>query len=71
MPFAQVLTNNLNAKWGYTPIRDNNIVASLTDPYNLNAKWGYTPIRDNNKIGSLTDPYSYSFSCSLNFEEWT
>ncbi|KAL2738402.1 hypothetical protein V1477_011761 [Vespula maculifrons] len=38
---------------------------------NLNAKWGYTPIRDNNKVGSLTDPYSYSFSCALNFEEWT
>ncbi|KAL2738414.1 hypothetical protein V1477_011773 [Vespula maculifrons] len=94
---------NLNAKWGYTPIRDNNKVGSLTDPYklnamwglkndvglcvglrpvnleifadairaNLNAKWGYTPIRDNNKVGSLTDPYSYSFSCALNFEEWT
>ncbi|KAL2744603.1 hypothetical protein V1477_007145 [Vespula maculifrons] len=38
---------------------------------NLNAKWGYTPTRDDNKVGSLTDPYSYSFSCALNFEEWT
>ncbi|KAL2744601.1 hypothetical protein V1477_007143 [Vespula maculifrons] len=38
---------------------------------NLNTKWGYTPTRDDNKVGSLTDPYSYSFSCALNFEEWT
>ncbi|KAL2744600.1 hypothetical protein V1477_007142 [Vespula maculifrons] len=38
---------------------------------NLNAKWGYTPTRDDNKVGSLTDAYSYSFSCALNFEEWT
>ncbi|KAL2744602.1 hypothetical protein V1477_007144 [Vespula maculifrons] len=69
--FADDIRVNLNTKWGYTPTRDDNKVGSLTDPYNLNAKWGYTPTRDDNKVGHMTDPYSYSFSCALNFEEWT
>ncbi|KAL2741862.1 hypothetical protein V1477_009491 [Vespula maculifrons] len=33
MPYVQVLTNNLNAKWGYTASRDDNNIGSLADLY--------------------------------------
>ncbi|KAL2750152.1 hypothetical protein V1477_001648 [Vespula maculifrons] len=33
VPFVQVLTNNLNVKWGYTASRDDNNIGSLADLY--------------------------------------
>ncbi|KAF7394494.1 hypothetical protein HZH66_007668 [Vespula vulgaris] len=80
--FTDVIRVRTTTKWGLRPtfiIAGSVVRCTTTSELRnfhrchsyLNAKWGYTPIRDNNKVGSLTDPYSYSFSCALNFEEWT